>query len=125
MKKLTLTLFILVCISPLTSWARGHGHHHGGGYYSFGFYSGYPYYGYPFYRSPFYSPFYDYPYYSPAPVIAVPPPPPTTYIEQSRPNSQEYPEGYWYYCSEPQGYYPYVKDCHQEWQQIEPNSPSH
>jgi len=28
------------------------------------------------------------------------------------------PEQYWYYCSDPQGYYPYVGECNQQWQPV-------
>jgi hypothetical protein len=27
---------------------------------------------------------------------------------------------YWYYCQNPQGYYPYVKSCPGGWTQVEP-----
>lgn len=31
--------------------------------------------------------------------------------------------GYWYYCDDPQGYYPYVGDCPNGWQQVTPQPP--
>ena len=30
--------------------------------------------------------------------------------------------GYWYYCTEPAGYYPYVNQCSRPWIAVEPNS---
>lgn len=31
--------------------------------------------------------------------------------------------GYWYYCTDPEGYYPYVRDCPRGWMQVVPSSP--
>ena len=36
------------------------------------------------------------------------------YVEQT---------GYWYYCTDPAGYHPYVKDCPQGWMQVVPSGP--
>jgi hypothetical protein len=68
-------------------------------------------------------------YYVYPPVVAAPASPPV-YIEQGSTDSgsdiQQQP-GYWYYCSDPQGYYPYVKVCPGGWQQVPaqppPNAP--
>ena len=58
---------------------------------------------------------YPYPYAGyPAPVV-VQPTPPTEYIQQSAPAAQ-----YWYYCSNPQGYYPYVTNCTVPWIPVPP-----
>jgi hypothetical protein len=74
--------------------------------YGFGLGYGYGYYGWPGY---------PYPYSS-------------TLVIRDRPASPGYlappdepgvpPEQYWYYCSDPDGYYPYVAECNQEWQQV-------
>ena len=56
-------------------------------------------------------------YYSPAPVIVTPP---TTYIQQEAPKQ----EHYWYYCTDPKGYYPYVKQCPPGWMKVVPRAPS-
>jgi hypothetical protein len=32
--------------------------------------------------------------------------------------------GYWYQCADPDGYYPYVKDCAGGWRKVEPQPPS-
>jgi hypothetical protein len=76
----------------------------------------------PFY-DPFFWPRYYPPYYHPyePPIVAIAPPP--VYIEQpSQPPTvqNESPSGYWYYCSQPDGYYPYVKQCPGGWQKVAP-----
>jgi hypothetical protein len=35
-----------------------------------------------------------------------------------QPEGQE--PGYWYYCSNPAGYYPYVRQCSTLWQKVVP-----
>ena len=92
-------------------WSHGYGH---SGYYGFGLgyglgYSG----GYPYYGG--YGGYYGYP-----PAIVTVPVSPPVYIQQSPPVSQVYPPGYWYYCGNPEGYYPYVKVCPNGWQQVNP-----
>lgn len=78
---------------------------------------------------PPYSPYY-YPY---PPIVTVPaypnivtvPPSPPVYIEKGSESSG--PAGpatsYWYYCTDPQGYYPYVKDCQTSWMTVLPQAP--
>ena len=73
---------------------------------------GYPYYGYPY---PYAYPYpYGYPAYSP-PVVESSS---QTYIQQEAPAQQ-----FWYYCQNPQGYYPYVGECPGGWQQVAPQPP--
>jgi len=113
---LSAILLMFCCLYSSNNWAWGH---HGGGH--FGFYFGaplYPYgygygYGYP----------YAYPYYPPA-VVAAPVTPPT-YIQQApqAPTAQQSQTAYWHYCNDPQGYYPYVKECPGGWQLVEPTPP--
>jgi hypothetical protein len=98
---------------PSRGW--GHDDHHGGD--SHFFFSGsvvlgpwYPYY-YPYYS---YYPYY--PYYAPAPVVAVEPHP------QQYADSGEQQSAYWYYCPNPQGYYPYVQSCPGGWMQVVPQT---
>jgi len=115
---LSAILLVICSLYSGANWAR-HGHSHT----SFGFSFGVPLYSYPYYRDPFYrDPFY-YPYYSPPTVITVPVTPPV-YIQQPPPTIQQYPSGYWYYCRNPDGYYPYIKECPGGWQQVEPTPPS-
>ncbi|WP_305906976.1 hypothetical protein Q9L42_018245 [Methylomarinum sp. Ch1-1] len=92
----------------------GHRHSHP----RFSFYLGTPY-PRPYY--PYYP--YYYPYYPPA-IVTVPSEPPV-YIERQTPqSSQQLPAGYWYYCTDPEGYYPYVKECSSGWRQVDPAPPS-
>jgi len=61
------------------------------------------------------------PYYPP---LAVAPSAPPLYIEQaSATYTPDRPAGYWYYCAETQAYYPYVKECAGNWQQVAPQAP--
>jgi hypothetical protein len=88
-------------------------------------YSSYPpyyYYGPRYYPAPV--------YYYPYPPVVVAPPAPPVYIEQQQqaplayaPQQQQQP-GYWYYCSNPQGYYPAVQSCAQSWQKVLPQPSS-
>jgi hypothetical protein len=71
-------------------------------------------YGYPY-------PPYGYPY---PPVVSVPATPPV-YIERAEveaPASQA--SASWYYCANPQGYYPYVENCPGGWQAVAPRPPA-
>jgi hypothetical protein len=93
------------------AWAD-HGHRHGG--VSLGINLGIP-------VGPWYYPPYYYPY---PPLIAVQPSP-TVYIEKGveaavapAPSSN-----YWYYCPNPQGYYPYVRECQSGWMTVLPQAP--
>ena len=109
---------------------RGHGGYYGHGYYGrgypnvgFGIYLGGPgwwgpryYYPYPYY--------YAYPPVTVPPVVTVPASPPV-YIERG--DTQAAPEqgatNWWYYCANPSGYYPYVKQCPGGWQRVSPQPP--
>ena len=95
-------------------YGGGYGYRGFGGLY-FGL--GYPYfgYGYPYYGYGGYG----YPYYSPSVVQAAP----QTSVQQSPPVTQQNPTGYWYYCNNPAGYYPYIKACPNGWQQVSPTPP--
>jgi hypothetical protein len=77
-------------------------------------------------------PHYVYPpvYYAYPPVVVAPSGPPV-YIEQGQAQAPDAPPApaqpspnYWYYCSNPEGYYPYVKQCPGGWQQVEPRPPA-
>lgn len=95
-----------------------HGHGHGHTRTSIGFAFGgpgyWPYYGAPYpYHYPYY-PYYSYPYYGYPPVQASPP----VYVERGQDGTEG--EYYWYYCSNPKGYYPYVRICNANWQRVTP-----
>ncbi|HBG06950.1 MAG: hypothetical protein A2075_19635 [Geobacteraceae bacterium GWC2_58_44] len=104
--------------------SHGHGHRHGG-HFSTSIWLG-PGWG-PGWGvwDPFYYPFYPsyrypYPYYAPPTVVV--PQEPQEYI--SLPDSQEQEEtGYWYYCKDANGYYPYVKRCPGGWMKVVPYHP--
>jgi hypothetical protein len=63
---------------------------------------------------------YPYPYY--APYYAAPP----VVVQESspvyvQPAPQPEEPSYWYYCQNPQGYYPYVKQCPNGWMRVTPS----
>jgi hypothetical protein len=101
------------------SWDGHHsgnwGHHHGGhSHFLFSsavvlepWWPWFPYY-------PYYSYYPYYPYYYPAPAAAVEEEPQV----YSQPEEQE--SDYWYYCQDPQGYYPYVQSCPGGWMKVVP-----
>ncbi len=118
---------LLVCallvVGPLSDYAAGGGHSHsqfffsgsialgpwGPGYGGYPGYSWYPAYPYAYYPAPYYAA----PYYAAPPVV----------IQQqpqvySQPQQQQ--SDYWYYCQNPQGYYPYVKSCPGGWMRVVP-----
>jgi len=73
----------------------------------------------PGYWGPSYAYPYAYPYGNPyyaAPPVAVQQGT-QEYIQQGSAPQQQ---GYWYYCQNPQGYYPYVKECPAGWLQVVP-----
>jgi hypothetical protein len=67
------------------------------------------------------------PYYYPPPVYYGPPvvytpppvvyaPPPVVYAPPAQPLAA--PPQSWYYCEDPQGYYPYVQNCNTAWRPV-------
>ena len=66
-------------------------------------------------------PYYYYPPYYP-PIVAAPSAPPV-YIEQGNLQPAPAQQGYWYYCAASQAYYPYVKECAEDWQLVSPQPP--
>jgi hypothetical protein len=55
-------------------------------------------------------------YFYPAPVYPYPNPyvPPVIVVSPTPENEPQY----WYYCADPEGYYPYVEECAEEWQPV-------
>lgn len=110
----------------------GHSHRHNyhlgigfGGFYGAGFfgpgYYGPGFYGYPYSYGYRYPGNYYYPrrYYSPL----VAPSAQTVYIQRETPaatSAQPATTNYWYFCRNPEGYYPYVKTCSEGWLQVAP-----
>jgi len=68
---------------------------------------------------PYYNPYYDgyNPYYASPPVVIQQQP--QQYV-QPAPQPEE--QSYWYFCGNPQGYYPYVKKCPGGWMRVVPRS---
>jgi hypothetical protein len=116
---LLLAAVILGSTVPAYAWKghRGHGYRGHG-------YRGHGYYGYrrpsvvvvPRVVIPF-----GVPYAYPPVVVAAPPvvvqPAPQVYVQPPP------PQPYWYYCDNPQGYYPYVPQCPGGWRQVLPTPP--
>ena len=89
----------------------GHeGHFRGGGHFEGGIWF------WPGFWDPFYYPYYTYPYYAPPTVVE--PEQPEEYI---MPTPQAGETGYWYYCKDANGYYPYVKSCPGGWLRVVPS----
>jgi hypothetical protein len=116
-------LLAAVVVGSAVPAVAGYGYR-GYGYRGYG-YRGYGYYGYrrpsvvivPRVVVPF-----GVPYVYPPVVVAPPPvyvaPAPQVYVQPPP------PQPYWYYCDNPQGYYPYVPQCPGGWRQVLPTPPS-
>lgn len=109
-----------LCLGGAAAADRGHGHgYHGHSHIGVGVVVN------PFwldtwpYPRPYYYP--PYPYYYPPSVVTVPAAP-STYIERDDGPAPQ-TSAYWYYCSQPAGYYPYVKQCPGGWQPVTPQPP--
>lgn len=101
---------LLGVLAGANAWAApGHGHHHQHGGARFGVLVGAPLFW------PAYGPYwYDPPYYRYN--LMAPPP---VYIERdAAPDAKPL----WYFCGDPQGYYPYVKQCAGAWRPVAPES---
>src|SRR5215470_7498312 len=95
-----------------------HHHHHNNFFFDFGFWDPWwwgwdpvQYWGYP------------YPYYYP-PYPAYYPPPSGAPAQAPAQATGAPPQQFWYYCDNPQGYYPYVQNCSSAWRQVAPTAPS-
>ncbi|SDC46881.1 hypothetical protein SAMN05216345_102419 [Cupriavidus sp. YR651] len=81
--------------------------------------------GYPYGYGPYYP---GYGYY-PAPAVVTVPANPPQYIEQGSDGNPALTDGsspnaWWYHCDQPEGYYPYVKNCPGGWQRVPAQPPS-
>lgn len=73
-------------------------------------------YGFGGYGYPYYPPVYAYP-----PAVVVPSTPPVYIQQETQPIPAQ--TNYWYYCKNPDGYYPYIKDCPAGWLPVSPIPP--
>jgi len=92
------------------------GHHHGGSRGHFGVFIGAPLFWWP--PEPYYYPRYYYP-----PLSQVYVEQPSVYVQRNDAPVNTPPANYWYYCTNPQGYYPYVQNCSVRWIQVVPQAP--
>ena len=109
---IVLSFLVLVSISTLPGDADARVGFRGGIWIGPGWWgpSYYPY--YPYYP---YSPYY--PYYEEPPAIMQQRP---QIYDQPAPQSEQ--QSYWYFCTKPEGYYPYVKKCPGGWLKVVPPS---
>ncbi len=96
--------------SARSAWHGGHGGVRFGVFVVPGFWWGAPTWGPWWWGRP-------YPYYAAPPVVIEQAPP--TYVQPQQPAA---PPAYWYYCQNPQGYYPYIKECPGGWMTVVPPS---
>ena len=76
----------------------------------------------PYHYPSFYYPYYPYyPYYRTEPPLVIQQRPEEEYV-QPDPEAEEQ-QIFWYYCKDPQGYYPYVKECPSGWMKVVPSPP--
>jgi hypothetical protein len=109
--KATFILALMLAGAIASAAALAHGPRHGG-HVRFGVVIGAPAYGY--YPPPYY-------YYPPAVVVPSSPP---VYVERTDLQSAPgHASTYWYYCPDTKSYYPYVKECPNPWQRVEPRTP--
>lgn len=114
-KKTMILVFLVTIGTSQVAWARwrGGGHHDHNWRGNFDIVIGVPL-GWGYYPPPYY------PY--PPPVIVSPPPPPV-YIEQAPTREvNPPPKNYWYYCTNPPGYYPTIKECPDGWLKVVPQT---
>ena len=111
--RLLIAAMVVLLLGSMTeSGADGRHSGHGGGRVSVGVWLGPGWWGPPYY--PLY-----YPYYQPEQRIVIEQP--EMYV-QPAPQAEEQ-QNYWYYCKDPQGYYPYVKQCPSGWMKVVPSPP--
>jgi hypothetical protein len=122
MKKITTVILaavffmILGSALPGYAWDHGRGHfgHRTGVVFGTRIFVGPGFWG-PWWYGPAY-PYYPYPYYGAPPAVVQQEP--QVYIQQ--PDAQTQQPNYWYYCQNPQGYYPHVQQCPGGWMTVVP-----
>jgi hypothetical protein len=122
LKTVMIALTGAVVLAVASAPASAHGHYGRGYGPSVRFYIGPPLWG-PYYWGP--PPIAVAPPYGYYPPVVVAPAAPPVYVErdpESAP-SAEPPAQWWYWCTNPQGYYPNVKECSVPWQRVTPQAP--
>ena len=125
LKTVIMVVLILLVTFPLVQAVevRYHGRSYYRGY-AYGYYGrygygwrGYPYrWGYPYWWAyPYYDPYY-YGGYGEPPV-------PPQGVTPPAASGQQQPS-YWHFCQDPEGYYPYVKECPGGWMTVVPSKPN-
>jgi hypothetical protein len=61
--------------------------------------------------------------YAYAPLVVNAAPAPQVFVQQDAAAAAAAADSYWYYCTQPAGYFPYVKDCTQAWMKVVPQVP--
>ena len=119
--RMTMVLVFLLGLSMTqVAWAHRRGGHYGW-HGNVGIYVAPPWLGWRPYPPPYY---YPTPYYYPLPPpIYTPPPQPPVYMQQPPAEQVVPPQSYWYYCNDPEGYYPTVKECPGGWLKVLPQTP--
>jgi hypothetical protein len=133
---LALLLLSTLYIAPASAYGHGGGHYYGHGNTHIGIGIGIGLNLFPGYYRPYYYPsvYYDYPYYSNEVIVRAVPAPTTVYIEQPSSNDPNAPNyatsavppsvspsaggSIWYYCHNPDGFYPSIKSCPGGWQKV-------
>jgi hypothetical protein len=111
--RIVLVLTVALMVNALPADAHGGHFRHGGGHVGVGVFVG------PGFWGPgWWGPYPYYPYYPPQVIVREPP---EIYVEPA-PQAEE--PRYWYYCQEPQGYYPNVKKCPKGWMKVVPPADS-
>ncbi len=112
-----LAALLVTSAVPGHAWRGGHGFRHGAHVFIW------PYIVAPI--GPYWAPYWE-PYSYPSVVIT---PPPQVYVQPAPQTSVQPPPAQpsaqpsWYYCEDPQGYYPYVQQCPGGWRPVAPTPP--
>ncbi len=127
-----MALLGMLAVLLVTSTVPGRGGHgfHGFGHSHHGFGHGFHHFGHRFHGfigprigvsiGPYWDPYWT-PYAYP-PVVVAPPPP--VFVQPAPPVAVQPPTPpSWYYCDDPQGYYPYVRQCPGGWRPVAPPPP--
>lgn len=109
-----LALIMVFLVNTVSAEARD-GRHRGVSHFSFGVNVGPTWWGPGWgWGGPYYPYYPGYSYYPPPVIVQEP----REIYTQPAPPAEE--PVYWYYCPDPQGYYPYVKKCPKGWMKVVP-----